>query len=309
MVGAPANIVVVDLPRLTGFINSVAYAQAASLYTTIKFEQFSSNVVMNALAQATTGEPGIANIDEDTTALETYRSRRCRELLTAAITKASDSPAGFEAYLQHLDADRRRSLANLQTTFRTANEINQQNDQALSRAIDVLAKIKLGSTVAVAVIPAGLVVAGAATATITAAGVVSLSYGILKDAGKEMAGAGDAKVIAFDLSKNLAKEAAGRVKDKVGDHAAERLTQQSELIVAANRQIDALSMQLARKISSSKIAKLNRQIGRAQDVAQQATRSAAVNRGLMLAAKGLTVVFAAYDVWEGIEEYKQDTRH
>jgi uncharacterized UPF0146 family protein len=262
---------------------------------------------MSAIAQATTGEPGIAEIEENTKALGDYQKRKARELLTAALAKAADNPAAFQAYLQHLDADRRRNLFNLQNTFRSANEINQHNEISLGRTVDVLAAIKLGSTVTLAVVPAGLVLAGAAAATITAAGVVSLSYGIFKDVGKEMAGAGDAKVIAFDVTKSLVKEGVSQAKDKASERAVERLTTQTELIAAATRQIDALSMQLARKVSSSKIAKLDRQIGRAHQGLQQATRSAAVNRGVMAAAKGLTVVFAAYDVWEGIEEYRKDT--
>jgi hypothetical protein len=307
MIGAQAKVITVDLRRLTGFVNSVAYAHAALLFTTIKIDAFSPNAIMNAIAQASTGEPGIAEIEENTRALEVYQKRSARELLTAALGKAADSPADFQAYMQHLEADRRRNLVNLQNTFRSANEINQHNDVSLGRTVEVLAAIKLGSTVTLAVVPAGLVLAGAAAATITAAGVVSLSYGILKDVGKETAGAGDAKVIAFDVTKSLVKEGASRAKDKAGERAVERLTEQTELIAAANRQIDALSMQLARKVSSSKIAKLDRQIGRVQQGLQQATRSAAVNRGVMAAAKGLTVVFAAYDVWEGIEEYKKDT--
>ena len=308
MVGAPAKVVTVDLRRLTGFVNSAAYAQAASLFTAIKIDAFSPNAIMNTLAQATTGEPGIAEIEENTKALQNYQKRRARELLTAALAKAADSPAAFQAYLQHLEAERQRNLSNLQNTFRSANDINQHNDVSLGRTINVLAAIKLGSTVTLAVVPAGLVLAGAAAATITAAGVVSLSYGILKDVGKEMAGAGDAKVIAFDVTKSLVKEGVSQAKDKAGERAVERLTEQTELIAAATRQIDSLSMQLARKVSGSKIAKLNRQIDRAQQGLQQASKSAAVNRGVMVAGKGLTVVFAAIDVWEGIEEYNKDTR-
>lgn len=307
MLGANAKIVTVDLRRLTGFLNSVAYAQAAALFTAIKIDDFSSNAIMNAIAQASTGEPGIAEIEENTKALEVYQKRKARELLNAALAKAADSPGAFHAHLQHLEADRRRNLVWLQNTFRSANEINQHNDVSLGRTIEVLAAIKLGSTITLAVVPAGLVLAGAAAATITAAGVVSLSYGILRDVGKEMAGAGDAKVIAFDLTKSFVKEGVSQAKDKAGERAVERLTEQTELIAEANRQIDALSMQLARKVSNSKIAKLDRQIERAQQGLQQVTRSAAINRGVMVAAKGLTAVFAAYDVWEGIEEYKKDT--
>jgi hypothetical protein len=307
MVGTPAKVVTVDLRRMTGFINSVAYAQAAAIFTSIKIDTFSPNAIMNAIAQATTGQPGIADVEEDSKAIEAYQKRKSRELLTAALAKAAESPAAFQAYMRYLDADRQRNLVNLQNTYRSASQIDERNDISLSKTIDVLAAIKLVSTVTLAVVPAGLLLRGAAAAT--EAGIISFGYGILKDIAKDIAGAADAKVIAFDVTKDLVKEGVSQATDKAGERAATRLTQQTELIATANQQIDALSMQLARKVSNSKIAKLDRQIGRAQQVLQQATKSAALNRGAMFAAKPLIVVFAAQDVWEGIEEYKKDTGH
>jgi hypothetical protein len=66
-------------------------------------------------------------------------------------------------------------------------------------------------------------------------------------------------------------------------------------------------VKLARKVSSKKIAKLNRQIGRAEEALSEAKNMASKARLTGIAAsKGIPVVFAAMDIWEAIDDLQKD---
>jgi hypothetical protein len=90
------------------------------------------------------------------------------------------------------------------------------------------------------------------------------------------------------------------------EHAAEKLGEHADLIAEAEKKIDELTATLARKVSSRKIAKLNRQIGRAEEGLADAQKLAGKTKLMGTMSKGVPVVFAAMDIWEAIEDYRKE---
>jgi hypothetical protein len=303
---AHAKVAIFNLKRLIGCLNSVAYARAATIGTSMQYQNFSENGVMNALISACTGEPGIADINQNTIAIEHQRKQFARNYLQTALNKAHDDPSDFLAYLNHLEKVKEQNLALLQQTFQQAAAVNAGIDHSLTIAIDVLAATKAASTIAIAVTPVGLTFAGAEASLIATASGVAFVYSVTKGFAKNLAEGKDAKVIAFDTGKEVAKEGFGRGADKVKEKAAEKLAEHADLIKEAEDKIGELTTKLARKVSSKKIAKLNRQIGRAEQTLSEATNLAGKARLAGYAAKGVPVVFAAMDVWEAIDDLQKD---
>jgi hypothetical protein len=308
---AHAKVAVFNLRRLIGCLNSVAYARAATIGTSMQYQNFSESGVMNALISACTGQPGIADINQNTVAIEHQRKQFAKSYLQTALNKAHDDPSDFLAYLNHLEKVKEQNLAMLRQTFQQAAAVNSGIDHSLTIAIDVLAATKAASTIAIAVTPVGLTFAGAEASLIATASGVAFVYSIGKGIAKNLGEAKDVKVIAFDAGKDFAKEAGkegiSRVADKVKEHAAEKLAEHTDLITEAEQKIDELTVKLARKVSSKKIAKLNRQIGRAEEALSEAKTMASKARLTGIAAsRGVPVVFAAMDIWEAIDDLQKD---
>lgn len=93
--------------------------------------------------------------------------------------------------------------------------------------------------------------------------------------------------------------------EKLAERMAEKMEAHTDLIAQAEAKITQLSRQVAQKVSTKKIAKLDRQIARVQagaDVSASAITKARVGGA---AARGLQIVFAAHDIYEGWEDFEK----
>ena len=160
----------------------------------------------------------------------------------------------------------------------------------------------------VAATPVGLTFAGVSSAA--TAGWIAFGYSVSKSLAKDLAEAKSAGVMAFEVSKeNIPKDVIKRAGDigaeKVADVMEERIERRGDLIEQAEQRIAQLSRQLHRKVSTSKIAKLNRRIGRAEagaDASKNAITKAQIGK---IGARSLQVVFAAHDIYEAWEDFEK----
>jgi hypothetical protein len=303
------KIAAFNLNRVVGLINSTAFARAAWHHTNLTYERFDSNTVMEMLVQAVTAEPGFASVDQDVRAIELERRKIYAVLVKRAIGALESGPGVFIRYLGELEKSRALALKSVEHTFTDAREINRQISGDLGKAIGVCAGIQLASTLVLVITPVGLTFAGAEAAG--AAGMIGFGYSVTKSIAKDLAEAKGAQVIAFDIGKEGAKQVANTRNDKLAEKAIKQIEQHSDLIDEFEEKIEALSASLARKVSSKKIAKLNRQISKAEEAAAGATRARNLAIGKKVASRTLSVAFAAYDVleaWDDFQKALEDTR-
>ena len=299
---------VIELPRFVGFINSVAYAPAASLCTTLAYEQFSTNRVMNFLVQATTGEPGFPEIQQDTRQIEELRKRFVGRLMDDALEAAAGGGPRFSAMMAHLEDSKQRDLMRVQQVFGQAREISANIEGRLTLAVKTLATVKAASSIMIAVTPVGAAAVGASAALVASAGTVSFVYSVSKAVAKNVAEGNDAGVIAFEVGKEGGKEGIQRGADAVQHAAGRTMTMHERLIDDASRKIDVLTRRLERQLAMAKRAQLDRRLGRATETAATSSRSLQAAGRLRFAARGVPVVFAGLDVWEAIGDFRQETQ-
>lgn len=299
---------VIELPRFIGFINSVAYARAASLCTTLTYEKFSSNSVMNFLLQATTAEPGFPEVTQDPRQIEVHRKRVAATLLDDALEAAAAGGQRFTAMLTQLESSKQRDLANVQRVFDQAREIGDHIENRLTFAIRTLATVKAASSIMIAVTPVGAAAFGGSAALVASSGTIALVYSVGKAVAKNAAEGSDAGVIAFEVGKEIGKEGIQKGAEKVEHAAAKSITTHAGLMDDALRKIDVLSRRLARQLPTGKSAQLERRLGRATQSLQMSTKAMQNAGKLRFAAKGVPVVFAALDVWEAIGDWRTETR-
>lgn len=241
------------------------------------------------------------------------------------LQRGSQSPALMVDYLNRMDKIRDMDRETMDFIFREAQAINNEVTQQLNSTIRTFAAIKLGATVAVALLSGGaaIAIAGGATgltiggATMafggggTAIGAVSTGYGLTCTIMKEWNSVPTAKALA--ISKDLGKAAGGEVIDKTADHilkkAAASQTLQQKMLDKATRQIDHYARmvneagkQRVRNRAAQKLAQ--RQIQ--QQTAQQGLKQAGnLARAGQVAKYGAPIIFAAMDIWDGVSDFRE----
>ena len=312
------RIAAFDLRRIYHFINSVAYAQAAQNHTELSWQAYKDSAVLNAIyfVMYWKGAPGTVEVSQDTQLIESRRSVLMRHYWNTSLGKFHHGPHALITYLEALDKVKQASIESLQETFRDANKLNSEIGDATHTGIKWLAGIKLGSTAFIAVASGGLTLSGGAAAV--SAGYVAAGYSVLGTFAKDMASAKHADIIALDISKEAGKVAGQEKISQIAEKSAlklelnaqTRLAREGALIASAEVKIKQLSQEIARKTSSSKIAKLGRQMDyvEAERASAQAAAANAQRLGQLahLAGKALPIVFAAHDVMEALREYHED---
>jgi hypothetical protein len=314
----PCRIAAFNLNRIYHFVNSVAYAQAAQNHTKLYWHTYDQNVVINAIYSVMFWKdaPGTVEVSQNSQLIEGRRSDLMRHYWTTSLGRLQQGPLALITYLETLDEIKQVSIGSLRETFRDANKLNSQIGEDTQTGIEWLSAIKLSSTVFIAAASGGLTLSGGAAAV--SASYVSAGYSVLGTFAKDMASAKHADVMAIDISKQAAKVAgqekisqtAERSAQKLEKNAETRIARESGLMREAEARINLLSREIARKTSSSKIAKLGRKIGYAEGeraFAQAATVNAQrIVQFAHLAGKALPIVFLAHDVMEGFEEFHKD---
>ncbi len=298
--------VVVDLARLAGSANAAAYARAAALHTSMGFEKFDANAVVNFLAQALTSEPGLPVVKQDYKAIDADRRTFAAKYLREAVSAGSGGVTALTAYLNQMDHERRVNLVRVNAVFNGAANISGEIEARLTFAMHTLTVVKFGATVALAVIPLAPIFVAGVELSATASLVISLGYGLGQTAIKDHHNAAAPNVVAFDVAGEVARAARDRAIE-VGVRAATRsVAANSSLLVDAQRQIETLSKRLARDLSPSKGAQLARRLDRSEAAALEASRSLGTASVAETVLGKIPIVFAALDVYSAYTDARAE---
>ena len=292
------NVAAYDLKRMVGFANSVAYAKAAAIGTSVKLEKFSDNTIMNALIMACTGEGGFAMPEQDVRQIESYRDRFARKFIADILDCSAKSPGDVAGHFKSLEQEKARALAEVQRYFDAARTINSTIDDRLRLSINTLSSVKAASCLFLAWAPLGAAAVGGVALAATAGGI-SLVFSLTKSAAKNLAEGNSVGVIAWDEGKDLAKEGASRGTAQAAAH----MTVQEQLFQEALGKVRNLSATLEKATRSKYRKSLERQIGKQQAKMAGTGMRAAAAPAARIAAKGLPVVFAAMDTWDAITDF------
>jgi len=313
----PIQVTCLTLEGIFRMLNSSALSIAIAQHTLPRWEAYKDSKFLNAVyALKVFGEgPGWMTIDQDWKAIVESREYWFNRFVNAFLAKLDSGPAAVMTYLERIDQLGQDSRLEVQRRYADVHAINHEIISETGDAIRRLAKIKLVSTVLVALGSGGAALAGGGAAY----GAVSFSFSVATKVAKNVAEAKEGKVLAIDLGKEVLKEGTTQGLELGGEMATAagswRLFQasQSPQWREAVAKIEALSREIARKSSSRKIAKLGAKKGR---IMQQALiQTPGVQSGVKLiqrgslaskAGVGLSVVFAALDIIDAINEYQED---
>ena len=307
------KIAAFSLRRTAGLLNSAAYAQAARKHSSLGYERFSTNSIMNAitaaitgefgLAEVLTGQSGYAEVKQNVRTIEAEQRKLYGELLNSAVQAIHRGPAPFVSYLKAVSENRDQDLRAVRELFRRAAKIDSRIAGNLGSAVRACAAVQFGSTIVLAVTPVGLTFAGASTAF--GVGMIGFGYSVTKTLVKDIDEAKHAGLIAFDLDKDVGKKIGDLKADKAVEKAVERIETQTEVIEQAQQKLNSLSQIIERKVSTRKLAKLGRQVARTEQTAANAERAIRMAKYGKFAGRALQVVFAAHDVYEGWEDFEK----
>jgi hypothetical protein len=317
------QIVAFDLVRVIQFLNSVAYAQAALNHTRLQWrpdQDFAKSRVFRSVYSALGyTPPGTVEIAQDVGRIDSDRAQLLAQHWHATLNKIVCGPVPLLAYLRSMEDVKDYASKATREVFRDAGQINSEIAGATHEAIERLARIRLASTLFILPTAVG---AGIGAAAVGAAGlaldlgVVSASYQVIGSFARSVQEAHSAKAIAIQTGKPAAEYAVDKgyevVEDKVKKAAEKRLEKAEPLIKQGERDIAKLAQQLKQKTSTKKIAKLGRQLERKTDALsgplQQSKNATRAIRVAETAGVVLQLAFLAYDLYEAVEEFKQDTR-
>lgn len=291
--------VVVDQVKLNRRLNAAAQAQAAAMLTTLDYERFDKNTLVNALAIAVTSEPGLPSIRQDHVAVDLQRRRIVERLVKQSVYKSAEGPQALLGWLKLVDQTRAANLARINAVFREASEISNKIEARLRFTMNTAATVQFGCTVAVAAIPLFI----GAELALSAAGV-GLVYGIAKDAIKDTALPDPelANAVAIDTGKNVVNTGRDLAIDRAAEFAGRRAAEEENLLMTAEREIEVLTRRLARDLTQKKSAQLSRRLVRAESAGQEAARAATGYGVARTVGKVVPVVFAGLDIVEAAHE-------
>lgn len=310
-------ITCLTLEGIFRLLHSSALSVAIAQHTVPRWEAYKDSKFLNAVYSLKIfGEgPGWMTIDQDWKAIGESREFWFNRFVNGFLTKLDAGPSAVMTYLERIEKLGEDSRLEIQRRHAEVSAINREIIADTGDAIRRLAKIKVVSTVLVALGSGGAALAGSGAGY----GVVSFSFSVATKVAKNVAEAKEAKVLAIDVSKEIGKEATTQGLEMGGELAGAlgnwKLFQASHSPQwrEAVAKIEALSREIARKSSTRKIAKLSAKQDRILQHAVAHTPGVQsgvklIQRG-RLAAKagvGLSVVFAALDIIDAIQEYQED---
>ncbi|MDE3176055.1 MAG: hypothetical protein KGM15_08140 [Pseudomonadota bacterium] len=300
---------IVNLSLLCRTLDSAAYFRATADHTFMGREDFDEVVLINLLAQAITGEPGFATVDQNYAAIEQEKRVYAKILLTGALNAAAVGPGPFTDYLQRVDNERRINVMRINDVFNRISGIQKKIEQRLTFAMHTALVLRTAATIGLVVTPLAPLVIPALELSL-AEGVTLILVSAAYKAGTQALEPKSTpnappNAIAFDINgtvKQIARdgtlEASGRLADASSGDA-------SVLLIDAQKQIDVLSRRLGQKLADAKRAQLLRRLDRSEEAVSSAGRSLQIAKWGARAASTFNVVFAAVDVYDAIDDARK----
>jgi len=326
---AATSLICYDLAAVSRFFRSVAMAITLQRYTTIEWVNYRDSQVLNAVYAVLfwKGAPGTAEIQTaDSAVVQRATDELHERFLMAWIGRlVSDGPAAANAYVSQMTQLRDSARDSLNELFHDAAQINNEVASQTRDAIVALARIRLAATVGVAVIGAAagiaFVAAGAGATGVTVFGIeagtgaaqfgaTGFGYSAINTVIKTWEQAPEAKIaaVAVDTGKYAGNEIGGHVSGHFIGTALAQSQRSAQIIKSAEGQIRKMSARLAQEhLRKAQIRKATSILAASQAQAARETANLA-KAGQMAklatgAAKGIPVVFAAWDILDAIGDY------
>lgn len=322
----PVPVLLLGFERTMNYLRSAALGRAMAESCTLEWKSYDESTVLNAIytllpwkEKPGSVEMKMARGDE----LGERYGHHLRHLVSGWTTAMFHGAVATKTFLDRVESRKARDAAHIEQVAQDVREINAQVVGELTSAINNLAAIKLGSTIAIAALSGGasiyavglLGTAGAASAAAVAAtaGMINTAYSVTGSLISNWHKAASAKVVGVTI------EGAKAVGGKLAGDAGENMFKQGAAMVAANQEAmiaAAEKMTLARNGFISAVrhksrAHSLRAMAKAGDEVNAAARNMQQGRAAMGAgsrlAVGAAIFFAAVDVIQGICEYQEDT--
>ena len=313
MSAQPIPAVCYDLSAVSQFFRSVALAVAFQQHTQQEWVVQRDNKVINAIYSVMfwMEPPGVVEVRQasKTQIQATTDQLHERFLMTWVRKLHQEGPLAAKLYVTEMLNVRDHAREAFQEMMRDVNQINMMVANQLKEAIKDMAQIKLAGTVGVAVIGAvGAITLAPAGALIC--GGVSLGYSGTCSMIKDWDQGWSAKAVGVgkETAKAGLSEALGKGAESMSVRALAQQSQAQQIIRSCEGEIAKFSQRLSQEgLRKAQIAKARNIVNRAttQVAGQQQVLGQAARAGKLAGAAkvGVPLVFAAWDIWEGIDDY------
>lgn len=328
-----------DYDTIERYFRACAKMIAMQRSLEVKWVPYKDSAVLNAIYTVFWWKEGPGTVETDMKSvaeMEDEIEKLTNNMVQIWLKKIFDhGPMAADDYVRKMGEVRQNAYSSIQSTLREVGQINREIVGDLDNSIKTFAQIKLGATVGVAVIgaTAGVLIAGGATALAGAAAATG-TYGGLGGGGLAFMGVGlghnlgmsvaknyeqgnAASAVAIDMGKAAAKtavsEGGGAATQAIEKGAMRNITQQTlakkNAEVTIKRYSDLLGRKSLTEKSAAKYAR-NKAIAQqqAKSSGQAVAKSSATKTAAQYVGKALPVIFAAWDVYDAVVEYKQDVK-
>ena len=326
-----AQTICYDLPTISRFFRSCAITIATQMTTSVHWATYRDSKVLNAVyAVFFWKEPiGFAEVHSATKAELDRKTDELHEhfLMTWVRKLGTDGPAAAQNYATQMDRQKQLASQATQSLFREVGNINAEILGQTQEVIANLALIKLGSQIGVAVLSAGVGVAfvggggaglsilglqaGATANVFTAVGAAnSITHSIIKN--WEKGGNAQFVGVAMESGKVAASEIGGHVAAQSIQKALAGSAKSAQIIRSAQGEIEKYAAKLAQEGLRKKAAAKATNIvaNRTAQISTQKTAAAGfaqTARAATSVANAIPVVFALWDAWDAVADYKETT--
>jgi hypothetical protein len=279
----------IDIRHIARFCYSVALARGLAHYTELRWVEYRESGVLNLIytAMPWKGRPGYVEVDTNVVAAREMALKQGSQYQKKFYDKLAASPGEAGKYMSDLERIKSDSIEWMQQIYKEGADINKEVVRETTKGLIALRTIKIGAGLAVAYGSAG-----ALPIAYTVATSVIDNWDDLKKA-----------VIIGGLDIGSGKGAEHAIKI-----AGQKISAQEVLVREAQSIVSAKHAELMRKVSSNKIAKVGRQLGKAEaNLTQQTSQLSKLGKlstGAKVVGKTLPLLFAIPDAMDLIDDVR-----
>ena len=309
------SFMVVDLRRCASLVWSCAYARALQEHTKLEWQPYRESTFLNAAYSLLfwKGAPGTAEVRQDRQAIDAKTRRYFDHTFHTLLQKShAHGPVGLVHYVNGLVESRAYCLNAVQQVFRDSSSINSEIAGQTEHAIKTLAKIKLTSTLALTGMTCSVAMLGGSAVLLAESGAIKLGADVIGEIVKPHEHIGtNVKGVAYQLAKYEGEKGSDKAAEAAKGIGEKALGEYGPKLAAAQRRIERYSYELFRKFGRRKAARAEARLLNAKADKAVATRAVeSAERTIKVAkfaGKAVPLVFAAWDVYDAWQDYKEDT--
>ena len=294
-----------DGEQLLRFFRSVAFAKITAGKTRIQWVPYKDSKVLNIIygLMPWKGAPGTVEvIIENEQLLGLEIQEEADKLMDEFLLNLAEQPAKAVAFLSNKEKLRTMNLETIQNAYQMAQEISRDLITETQHGIKNLAEIKMASTVA-------LKTMGLATG---ASFLVSLGYDVSLEYIKELSKSGEVGLAGIAAATKADIELGKHAVEKSAHHAADKLLGKAagyeKEIAKLDGKIEAIERQLETNIKQKRRNKMLQRLDSRQGALATQQKELKASKFKVKALSSVKFLFFAYDVYEAVHEYQEETK-